>query len=81
MQRWVPRLLEASIVCSTTKYQAAECLMKSAESLMQIHGHQGYCAPGIGKYLRDAAGLRIAGGTNDIQRVNIFNQMMKLSLR
>ncbi|WP_419735353.1 hypothetical protein [Pseudomonas sp. COR18] len=48
---------------------------------MQIHGHQGDCDPRIGKCLRDAAGLKIAGGTNDIQRVNIFNQMLKLSLR
>ncbi|KPA90982.1 acyl-CoA dehydrogenase [Pseudomonas asplenii] len=72
---------EASIACSTAKYQAAESLMRTAESLMQIHGHQGYCDPRIGKYLRDAAGLKIAGGTNDIQRVNIFNQMLKLSLR
>ncbi|NWA29157.1 acyl-CoA/acyl-ACP dehydrogenase [Pseudomonas gingeri] len=68
---------EASMVCSTAKYQGAECLMRSAESLMQVHGHLGYSDPRIGKYLRDAAGLKIAGGTNDIQRINIFNQMSR----
>ncbi|MBV6752248.1 acyl-CoA/acyl-ACP dehydrogenase [Pseudomonas chlororaphis] len=72
---------EASILCSTAKYQGAEYLMKAAESLMQIHGHGGYSDPEISKYLRDAAGMKIAGGTNDIQRVNIFNQMLKGGMR
>lgn len=68
---------EASLVCSSTKYQAAERLVVSADSLMQIYGHLGYSDPMIGKYVRDAAGMKIAGGTNDIQRINIFNQMLK----
>lgn len=68
---------EASLVCSAAKYQAAERLMDSAQSLMQIYGHLGYSDPTIGKYFRDAAGMKIAGGTNDIQKINIFNQMLK----
>lgn len=69
---------DGSSVCSCVKYQAAERLMESADSLMQIYGHLGYSDPKIGKYVRDAAGMKIAGGTNDIQKVNIFNQMLSL---
>jgi hypothetical protein len=28
--------------------------------------------------MRDALGMRIAGGTSDIQRINIFNNMLRL---
>jgi len=67
---------ESSLVCSSVKYQAALRLVESAGNLMQIYGHQGYSDPKIGKFVRDAAGMKIAGGTNDIQKVNIFKQML-----
>ena len=67
---------ESSLVCSSVKYQAALRLVESASHLMQIYGHQGYSDPKIGKFVRDAAGMKIAGGTNDIQKVNIFKQML-----
>ena len=67
---------DGSLVCSCVKYQAAERLVESADNLMQIYGHLGYSDPKIGKYVRDAVGMKIAGGTNDIQKVNIFNQML-----
>lgn len=68
---------QASIVCSVTKFQAGELLFKAAEDIVQIYGHQGFMNNSISKHLRDASGMRIAGGTSDIQRINIFNQMRK----
>jgi alkylation response protein AidB-like acyl-CoA dehydrogenase len=68
---------EASILCSTAKFQAGEHLLKAAESLVQLHGHLGFMNNSLSRYLRDAVGMRIAGGTSDIQRINIFNQMRK----
>jgi isovaleryl-CoA dehydrogenase len=66
---------DASIICSTTKFLAGERLLEAAEHLVQLHGHLGFMNNGISRLLRDAVGMRIAGGTSDIQRVNIFNQM------
>jgi alkylation response protein AidB-like acyl-CoA dehydrogenase len=66
---------EASILCSTVKFQAGEELLKAAENLVQLHGHLGFMNNSLSRYLRDAIGMRIAGGTSDIQRINIFNQM------
>jgi alkylation response protein AidB-like acyl-CoA dehydrogenase len=67
--------LDASIMCSTAKFFAGEQLLEAAEHFVQLHGHLGFMNNGISRLLRDAVGMRIAGGTSDIQRVNIFNQM------
>ena len=68
----------ASILCSVTKYFAGENLLMSAENMVQLFGHLGYGNNDISRMLRDALGMRIAGGTSDIQRINIFNQMTRL---
>ncbi|GGX65267.1 acyl-CoA dehydrogenase [Tateyamaria omphalii] len=68
----------ASILCSATKYFAGENLLMSAENMVQLFGHVGYGNNEISRMLRDALGMRIAGGTSDIQRINIFNQMTRL---
>lgn len=67
-----------SIMCSTTKYFAGENLLMSAENMVQLFGHLGYGNNEISRMLRDALGMRIAGGTSDIQRINIYNQMERL---
>lgn len=69
--------LDASIACSVTKYYAGELFFRAAEDMVQIYGHVGFMSNLISKYLRDAVGMRIAGGTSDIQRVNIFNQLAR----
>ena len=66
---------DASIVCSTAKFVAGERLLEAAEHFVQLHGHLGFMNNAISRALRDAVGMRIAGGTSDIQRINIFNQM------
>ena len=62
----------ASILCSATKYFAGENLVMSAGNMVQLFGHLGYGNNEISRMMRDALGMRIAGGTSDIQRVNIF---------
>lgn len=69
---------DASIVCSVGKFLAGEKLLEAAEHLVQLHGHLGFMNNGLSRQLRDAVGVRIAGGTSDIQRINIFNQMRRL---
>ncbi|NMH68980.1 acyl-CoA/acyl-ACP dehydrogenase [Bacillus sp. RO3] len=69
---------EASLLCSIAKFTGTEALVETAQDLMLIHGHQGYMEGEISQLLQDAVGTRIAGGTSDIQRVNIFNQLQKL---
>lgn len=69
--------VDASITCSITKFMAGEKLLEAAEHLVQIHGHLGFMSNAISRQLRDSVGMRIAGGTSDIQRINIFGQMRR----
>lgn len=66
---------DMSVSCSVTKFLAGEKLLEAAEHMVQLHGHLGYMNNDVSRYLRDAVGMRIAGGTSDIQRINIFNQI------
>ncbi len=68
---------DASIVCSVGKFMAGEKLLEAAEHLVQLHGHLGFMKNDLSRQLRDAVGMRIAGGTSDIQRINIFNQLRR----
>ncbi len=70
---------DASIACSIAKFLAGEHLLASAEHLVQLHGHLGFMNNDLSRQLRDAVGMRIAGGTSDIQRINIFNQLRRLN--
>jgi alkylation response protein AidB-like acyl-CoA dehydrogenase len=85
--RWVSyaalaRLLadhpEAGLMSSTAKLVGSEALATAALDVMQVHGHQGYEDGWQSRGVRDALGTLIAGGTSDIQRKNIFTQLVKL---
>lgn len=66
---------QASIDCSITKFLAGEKILEAAEHMVHLHGHLGFMNNDISRLLRDSVGMRIAGGTSDIQRINIFNQL------
>jgi alkylation response protein AidB-like acyl-CoA dehydrogenase len=68
----------ASMLCSMAKLVGTEQLFRAAQDYVMLHGHRGYAEPDIGRVLCDAAGTRIAGGTSDIQRKNIFSQLQRL---
>lgn len=72
---------DASIICSVGKFLAGEKLLESAEHLVQLHGHLGFMNNDLSRQLRDAVGIRIAGGTSDVQRINIFNQLRRVHQR
>lgn len=67
---------EASLMGSIAKLQGSEALCLATEHVMQIFGHLGYMEGPIAKDVRDALGTRIAGGTTEMQRRNIMNQMV-----
>lgn len=69
---------QASLLCSAAKLVGTEGLWGTAQDVMLLHGHAGYEAGPIAQLMRDVCGTRIAGGTSDIQKVNIFNQLDKL---
>jgi len=69
---------EASLFCSMAKLVGTEGLFTSAQHYVQLHGHAGYMVGDITRVLCDATGTRIAGGTSDIQRKNMFHQLQKL---
>lgn len=68
---------EAVLSGSLAKLIATESLVKSAEHFMVLHGHHGYEQGPMTNLMADALGTRIAGGTSDIQRVAIFDQMLR----
>jgi isovaleryl-CoA dehydrogenase len=68
---------EASLRCSVAKLIGSEGLVESAQNLMRLQGHMGYLRAQTTRDLQDSLGTLIAGGTSDMQRKNILNQMLK----
>lgn len=71
--RSVPMPLEASIA----KCFANETAKRVADLAVQTHGGYGYAVEnGLERYLRDAHGWALAGGTTNIQRVRIAAEFL-----
>jgi alkylation response protein AidB-like acyl-CoA dehydrogenase len=66
----------ASLVCSVAKLTGCEALCQATQHLMTIFGHLGYMEGQLTRFAADALGTRIAGGTAEMQRKNIFNQLV-----
>jgi alkylation response protein AidB-like acyl-CoA dehydrogenase len=59
----------AEVEASLVKWHVSESYVKSSLDAIQIHGANGYARElGVEAALRDAMGLRIASGTNEIQQ-------------
>ncbi|KOG37254.1 acyl-CoA dehydrogenase family protein [Streptomyces resistomycificus] len=71
---------QASMMCSVAKYHAAETLKLGTETALRVFGHLGYMEGPYTKALKDALGTVIAGGTAEMQRKNVFNQMRRLAV-
>ncbi|GGX44680.1 acyl-CoA dehydrogenase family protein [Streptomyces chryseus] len=69
---------DASLMCSVAKYHAGETLKLGTETALRVYGHIGYMEGPHTKALKDALGAVIAGGTAEMQRKNVFNQMRAL---
>jgi alkylation response protein AidB-like acyl-CoA dehydrogenase len=68
----------AVMACSIAKLIGSRHLSTSAQDLLCVYGHLGFMRGPASRFLRDAIGTLIAGGTSEMQRKNIFNQMIKL---
>ncbi|MGW1219894.1 acyl-CoA dehydrogenase family protein [Streptomyces californicus] len=72
----------ASLLASCVKLLSAEGLVRAGLELVQLFGHAGFeSGSGIERHLRDAVAFRIAGGTNEMQKKNIFNQVLRAHRR
>lgn len=68
-----------STQASLAKLAAAEGIVKASIELVQIFGHAGYDrSQPIERCVRDALALRIAGGTSEMQKLNVFKQLSAL---
>jgi alkylation response protein AidB-like acyl-CoA dehydrogenase len=68
---------DASLRCSVAKFVGSESLVSATRNLMCVLGHHGYVDGLASRCTRDALGTLIAGGTTEMQRKNIFNQMLR----
>lgn len=60
---------DASLESALVKVHVSESYVQSSLDAIQLHGANGYAAElGVADDLRDALGLRIASGTNEMQR-------------
>lgn len=65
-----------SLLASCAKLAASEGVVQSTLELIQLFGHLGYDrAAGIERHLRDAVAIRLAGGTTEMQKKNIFRHV------
>lgn len=70
---------EALMNCSITKLVGAEDLINSATSLVKLYGSIGYHSNEISALARNALGFASVGGTEEMHRKNIYNQMVRLA--
>ncbi|MER7972637.1 acyl-CoA dehydrogenase family protein [Streptomyces sp. NPDC096080] len=70
---------QTSLMCSVAKYHAGETLKLGTETALRVLGHRGYMEGPYAQALKDALGTVIAGGTAEMQRKNVFNQMRRLA--
>jgi alkylation response protein AidB-like acyl-CoA dehydrogenase len=65
-----------STLASCAKLTASEGIVRAGYELVQIFGHAGYQrGTGVERVLRDAVAIRIAGGTTEMQKKNIFKHL------
>lgn len=67
---------DASLESALVKLHVSESYVQSSLDAIQLHGANGYATElGVGADLRDALGLRIASGTNEMQRSAIARHL------
>lgn len=72
---------DAALVCSIAKLVGTEGLWQSAQEFLQLHGHAGYMEGPVAQVFKDVVAARIAGGTSEMQKLNVFKQLDRLYAR
>lgn len=80
LDRMLTRSPEALLMSSIAKLVGTEDLWRSAYEFLQLHGHRGYMNGPVAQVLCDTVAARIAGGTSEMQKINIFKQLEKQQL-
>lgn len=70
---------KALMMCSIAKLVGAEDLIAGATSLVKLYGSQGYHNGRVAELMKNALGFASVGGTEEMHRKNIFNQMQRLA--
>ncbi|RAM62612.1 acyl-CoA dehydrogenase [Herbaspirillum rubrisubalbicans] len=70
---------EAWMSCSISKLSGVDDLVNSATGLLRMFGSLGYHSGPVSDFLRDALGFCSVGGTEEMHRKNIFNQITRLT--
>lgn len=70
---------EALMMCSVAKLVGAEDLIANATSLVKLYGSLGYHNGHVAELMKNALGFASVGGTEEMHRKNIFNQMQRLA--
>jgi alkylation response protein AidB-like acyl-CoA dehydrogenase len=71
---------ELLMVSSMAKIMGANDLVNNATSLLKLYGSIGYQQGPIADFVRDALGFCSVGGTEEMHKKNIFNQINRLPL-
>lgn len=67
-----------SAQASLAKLTASEGMVRAGLELIQLFGHAGYDrGAGIERVLRDGVAIRIAGGTSEMQKKNVFKCLVE----
>jgi alkylation response protein AidB-like acyl-CoA dehydrogenase len=68
---------ETARATSMAKIHATEAAVANANDAMQVHGGAGYVADtDVGRYLRDARLLTVAGGPNEVHRDSLADALL-----
>lgn len=68
---------EAVMSCSIAKLAGASAITDGAVDLLKLYGSRGYHEGEVSTFLRDALAFCSVGGTEEMHRRNIMNQMMR----
>lgn len=70
---------EGLMSCSIAKLVGSEDLINSATSLVKLYGSLGYHNGRVAELMKNALAFASVGGTEEMHRKNIFNQMQRLA--
>jgi alkylation response protein AidB-like acyl-CoA dehydrogenase len=65
------------MLSSVAKLVGADAVVESALDLLRLHGSRGYHEGTVSDFLRDALAYCSVGGTEEMHRKNIMNQMVR----